>query len=308
MAMDRTDITGLGLAIGGHAILLGVIIFGLFTSEEEIEKPQSIAVTLEGEGSPAPVTGDFGEEEPAPSEFEEDEPSDQSDAPDSPEIEDNSAEIAQAESAKSEAAAAEAEAKHAAAAAQKANATAAEKARAKKAAEAAAKKKRTAEAARKKKAAAEAKRKKAAAERKRKAEAERKRKAKAAAAAKAKAERDKLLANAVGGNASATSGQARSKASASIGSEVRPFLSRCGTSTGDSSSLRVFVSLVISKSAALQSANIYNVKGITPANRAQVDPVKRCVVQALKKASPYNLNSADYNVWKNHKVQLKVNF
>jgi hypothetical protein len=28
----------------------------------------------------------------------------------------------------------------------------------------------------------------------------------------------------------------------------------------------------------------------------------------LRAASPYNLDPADYDVWKNHKVQLKVNF
>jgi periplasmic protein TonB len=110
------------------------------------------------------------------------------------------------------------------------------------------------------------------------------------------------------GAAVQTASQIRSKANATIAAEVRPLVPGCAPSTSDNSSLFVFVQMNIGQSANLISANVYDVKGVTPGNQAQVEQMKRCVLDSLRKASPYNLDLDQYDTWRNHKVQLKVNF
>lgn len=105
-----------------------------------------------------------------------------------------------------------------------------------------------------------------------------------------------------------SAGEIRSLASAAIASEVRPLIPGCAPSTSDNSSLRVFVQLNIGQSRNLVSATVYDVQGITPANEAQVDRMKKCVLDSLRAASPYNLEPEGFETWRNHKVQLKVNF
>lgn len=113
---------------------------------------------------------------------------------------------------------------------------------------------------------------------------------------------------AVGTPAARSASVIRSATNTTIAAEVRPLIPSCAPRTSDNSSLRVFVALSISPSANLVSANVYDVQGITPSNEAQVDEMKRCVLQSLKAASPYNLDPEEYEFWKGHRVQLKVNF
>jgi periplasmic protein TonB len=103
-------------------------------------------------------------------------------------------------------------------------------------------------------------------------------------------------------------GQIKSLASAAIATEVRPLIPGCAPSTSDNSSLRVFVQLSIGQAKNLISANVYDVQGVTPSNAAQVAQMKKCVLDSLRAASPYNLDADGYETWRNHKVQLKVNF
>jgi periplasmic protein TonB len=110
------------------------------------------------------------------------------------------------------------------------------------------------------------------------------------------------------GASTQTAGQIKSIASAAIASEVRPLIPGCAPSTSDNSSLRVFVQLNIGQSKNLISASVYDVQGITPSNQAQVGQMKKCVLDSLRAASPYNLDADGYETWRNHKVQLKVNF
>ena len=46
-------------------------------------------------------------------------------------------------------------------------------------------------------------------------------------------------------------------------------------------------------------------EGITTTTSAQVEPMKRCVLDSLRKASPYELDPDQYDTWRAHKVQLK---
>jgi outer membrane biosynthesis protein TonB len=68
MPMDRAEKIGLGTALGGHALLLGLFALGAFFTAERITKPQPISVTLEGEVAAVSTAPDAVQEEPAPAE------------------------------------------------------------------------------------------------------------------------------------------------------------------------------------------------------------------------------------------------
>lgn len=67
MAMDRAEKIGLGTALGGHALLLGAFALGALISADRIVRPQPISVTLEGEVADVSSAPDPVQEEPAPS-------------------------------------------------------------------------------------------------------------------------------------------------------------------------------------------------------------------------------------------------
>ena len=66
MAMDRVEKVGLGAAIGGHVILLGAFGLGLMASTNIIKKPESISVSLVGEIADVSTAPDAIQEESAP--------------------------------------------------------------------------------------------------------------------------------------------------------------------------------------------------------------------------------------------------
>ena len=100
----------------------------------------------------------------------------------------------------------------------------------------------------------------------------------------------------------------RSATNNTISAEVRPLIPPCTPRTSDNSSLKVFVALNIGQSGNLLDASVYKLLGETPSNAAQIPQVKQCVLNSLRAASPYNLNLEEFETWKNHKVQIEVNF
>lgn len=75
--MDRAEKLGLGAAVGGHVVLLGAMALGLMMSAEPITKPESISVSLVGEIADVSTAPDAIQEEsapPAPGEMEPVEP------------------------------------------------------------------------------------------------------------------------------------------------------------------------------------------------------------------------------------------
>lgn len=68
MAMDRAERIGLGTAVGGHALLLGAFALGAFFTADRITKPQPISVSLVGEVADVSTAPDPVLEEPAPAE------------------------------------------------------------------------------------------------------------------------------------------------------------------------------------------------------------------------------------------------
>ncbi|QGY81093.1 hypothetical protein [Sphingorhabdus lacus] len=274
--MDRAEKLGLGAAVGGHVVLLGAMALGLMMSAEPVTKPEAISVSLVGEIADVSTAPDAIQEEsapPAPAEAEPAEP------PPSPAMQiERPVEKPQAKPVPKPLP------RETPPPAKVATKKVAVKQPPGKTSTAAAKS------------------------------------GKGTTPAKpgglSKSFEDSINAigkapgagKAVGTPAARSASVIRSATNTTIAAEVRPLIPSCAPRTSDNSSLRVFVSLSISPSANLVSANVYDVQGITPSNEAQVDEMKRCVLQSLKAASPYNLDPEEYEVWKGHRVQLKVNF
>jgi periplasmic protein TonB len=75
--MDRAEKLGLGAAIGGHVVLLGAMALGLMMSNDRVKKPEAISVSLVGEIAEVSTAPDAIQEEsapPAPAEAEPAEP------------------------------------------------------------------------------------------------------------------------------------------------------------------------------------------------------------------------------------------
>lgn len=81
MAMDQSDRMGLGVAVGGHAALLAAMALGLFMSTERLQKPEPIAVSLVGEIAEVSTAPDAIQEESAPPAAGEVEPAEPPPAP-----------------------------------------------------------------------------------------------------------------------------------------------------------------------------------------------------------------------------------
>jgi periplasmic protein TonB len=274
--MDRAEKLGLGAAVGGHVVLLGAMALGLIMSAEPVSKPEAISVSLVGEIAEVSTAPDAIREEsapPAPAEAEPAEP------PPSPAIQiERPVEKPQAKPVPKPL--------------PRETPPPSKVATKKVAVKQPPAKTNTAPA----------------------------KSGKGTTPAKpgglSKSFEDSINAigkapgagKAVGTPAARSASVIRSATNTTIAAEVRPLIPSCAPRTSDNSSLRVFVSLSISPSASLVSANVYDVQGITSSNEAQVDEMKRCVLQSLKAASPYNLDPEEYEVWKGHRVQLKVNF
>ena len=277
MAMDRVEKVGLGAAIGGHVILLGAFGLGLLASADTVKKQESISVSLVGEIADVSTAPDAIQEESAPPATGDTAPSEPPPAPTpAMQIEKPVAKPLQ-KPAKPDTAppvakvAAKKEPVKTAATPPKTVKTAATSG----------------------KGATPAK----PGGLSRNCEDSSNNIGKAPGAGKA-----------VGTPAARSAAVIRSATNNTISAEVRPLIPPCTPRTSDNSSLKVFVALNIGQSGNLLDASVYKLLGETPSNAAQIPQVKQCVLNSLRAASPYNLNPEEFETWKNHKVQIEVNF
>ena len=287
MVMDRSEQIGLGFTLGGHAAIIAAIFF-LNGPEEEIIKEPGMAVTLVGDGTAAPVTGEIGETPPPPADDLVEEVSDEADI---------AAEVA--DSKADEAAAAEAAAKKAQAAAASANATAAQKKAAREAAAKAAKKKREA-------AAAEAKRKKAARDKARKEKAAKDKAARDKAAKdKARREFEEAMKGKTGGNNKASKAKT-AKARVTIGGQIS--IASCIPDGIDVRKISTRVVINLNKNGTISSLSNVTQKGRTASNAPQMEPTKRCVLSSIRRAAPFRgLDLKNYASWKSVPINFRPN-
>ena len=276
MAMDRMEKVGLGAAIGGHVIILGAFGLGLFASAETVKKQESISVSLVGEIADVSTAPDAIQEESAPPAAGDTAPSEPPPAP-TPvmQIEKPMAKPLQ-KPAKPDTAPP--------------------------VAKVAAKKELV------KTAATPPKTVKAAAP-----------SGKGTTPTKpgglSRSFEDSInnigkapgAGKAVGTPATKTAAEVRRSVGVSIAGQIRSRVRACAPSGIDINKIETFVTLSLEPSGKLTSVRFDKQDGVTASNQPQAGPLKDCILQAVRAASPYNgLDPEYHDVWKTHALRLRA--
>ncbi len=276
MAMDRVEKVGLGAAIGGHVILLGAFGLGLLASADTVKKQESISVSLVGEIADVSTAPDAIQEESAPPAAGDTAPSEPPPA---------QTPVMQIE-------------KPVAKPLQKP----AKPDTAPPVAKVAAKKEPV------KTAATKPKTDKAAAT-----------SGKGTTPAKpgglSRSFEDSInnigkapgAGKAVGTPATKTAAEVRRSVGISIAGQIRSRVRACAPSGIDINKIETFVTLSLEPSGKLTSVRFDKQVGVTDSNQPQAGPLKDCILQAVRAASPYDgLDPEYHDVWKTHALRLRA--
>ena len=271
--MDRVEKVGLGAAIGGHVILLGAFGLGLLASADTIKKQESISVSLVGEIADVSTAPDAIQEESAPPAAGDTAPSEPPPAP---------TPVMQIE-------------KPVAKPLQKP----AKPDTAPPVAKLAAKKEPVKNAATPPKTAATS--------------------GKGATPAKpgglSRSFEDSIsnigkapgAGKAVGTPAAKTATEVRRSVGISIAGQIRSRVRACAPSGIDINKIETFVTLSLEPSGKLTSVRFDKQVGVTDSNQPQAGPLKDCILQAVRAASPYDgLDPEYHDVWKTHALRLRA--
>jgi protein TonB len=275
MAMDRAEILGFGAAVGGHALLLGLFALGLMASAQTAPKPQSISVSLVGEIADVSSAPDAIQEESAPPASGETAPTEPPPAPtpvmkiEKPQTKPLPKPV-KAETAPAVAKATAKPIKTAAAAAPKTTkATPAS--------------------------------------------------GKGTTPAKpgglSRSFEDSInnigkapgAGKAVGTPATKTASEVRRSVGVSIAGQIRSRVRACAPTGIDINKIETFVTLSLDISGKLTSVRFDRQTGTNESNQPQAGPLKDCILQAVRAASPYDgLDPEYYDVWKTHALRLRA--
>ena len=275
MAMDRAEKLGLGAAVGGHVVLLGAMAAGLFLSNETVKKPKAISVSLVGEIAEVSTAPDAIQEESAPPAPAEAEPAEPPPAP-----------VLQIEKRVEK---------------QQAKPVPKPLVRetpppAKTAVKKVAVKQPPA-----KTATAPAKSGKGTTPAKpgglsKSFEASINNIGKAPGAGKA-----------VGTPAAKSAAEVRRSVSVSLASQIRSRVRACAPSGVEINRIETFVTLSLDSSGRLNSVRFDKQVGVNDSNQPQAAPLKDCILQAVRAASPFEgLDPEYHDVWKSHALRLRA--
>ncbi|MFD1767851.1 hypothetical protein ACFSAG_13470 [Sphingorhabdus buctiana] len=275
MAMDRAERIGLGTAIGGHALLLGAFALGAFFTADRITKPQPISVSLVGEVADVSTAPDPVLEEPAPAE------SVAEPAPAEPEP----TPVMKVEKVPD---------KPLPKAVDKPTPKPAPKPTPKPV---------------EKKVAAQPK-----ATPKQTAQPKQ-------SAPKPFSKSFEDAVRGVGSNPKPTQGtspkqgtvarkagaEVRREVNLALGPQIRDKIERCAPTGLDIRQIETFVTLSLEPNGRLSDVRVDKQTGINDNNRPQAEPLKRCIIQAVRAASPFKGLDPDYHdVWKTHAMRLRA--
>lgn len=268
---------GLGVAVGGHVALLGAMAFGLLMSTERLTKTEPIAVSLVGEIAEISTAPDAIQEESAPPAAAEVEPDEPPPAPTPVMKIEKPVEKPQVKPVEKPA---------------KRDAPPVAKASVKKVA---------AKPAQPKIAAAPAK------------------SGKATTAAKpgglSKSFEDSITnvgkapgaGKAVGTPAAKTGPEVRRTVSTSLASQIRSRVRACAPSGVEINKIETFVTLSLEPSGRLIAVQFNKQTGVNDSNRPQADPLKDCIIQSVRSASPFTgLDPEYHDIWKSHALRLRA--
>jgi len=273
--MDRAEKLGLGAAIGGHVVLLGAMALGLMMSNDRVKKPEAISVSLVGEIAEVSTAPDAIQEEsapPAPAEAEPAEP------PPSPAMQiERPVEKPQA--------------KPVAKPLTRDTPPPAKTAPKKVAVKQPPAKTNTAPA----------------------------KSGKGTTPAKpgglSKSFEDSINAigkapgagKAVGTPAAKSAAEVRRSVSVSLASQIRSRVRACAPSGVEINKIETFVTLNLEPSGRLTSVRFDKQVGVNDSNQPQAAPLKDCILQAVRAASPFEgLDPEYHDVWKTHALRLRA--
>lgn len=275
MAMDRAERIGLGTAIGGHALLLGAFALGAFFTADRITKPQPISVSLVGEVADVSTAPDPVLEEPAPAES----------AAEPVPAEPEPTPVMKVEKVP-EKPLPKAVDKPAPKPAPKPTPKPVEK---KVAAQPKATPKQTAQPKQ--------------------------------AAPKPFSKSFEDAVRGAGSNPKPTQGtsprqgtvarkagaEVRREVNLALGPQIRDKIERCAPTGLDIRQIETFVTLNLEPNGRLADVRVDKQTGINDNNRPQAEPLKRCIIQAVRAASPFKGLDPDYHdVWKTHAMRLRA--
>ncbi|WP_397594013.1 hypothetical protein [Sphingorhabdus sp.] len=280
MAMDRAERIGLGTAVGGHALLLGAFALAGLLTADRIAKPQPISVTLDGPVADVSTAPDPVQEEPAP-------------APDAAEPEPAEAEPAPAMKI--------------------------EKPTPKPLPKAVEKPKPSPQA----KPTPKPLLKQAATPPKPKSAAQPTPKQATPKQANPRpfSKNFEDAVRGTGSNPQPTQGTAqqagtvarkagpevRREVNAALGPQIRDKIERCAPTGLDIRQIETFVTLNLDATGRLLDVRVDKQTGINDNNRPQAEPLKRCIIQAVRAASPFRgLDPEYHDVWKTHAMRLRA--
>ena len=276
--MDRTEILGFGAAVGGHALLLGVFALGLMASAKTAPKPESISVSLVGEIADVSSAPDAIQEESAPPASGETAPAKPPPAP-TPVM-------------KIEKPVEKPQPKPVPKPAKPETAPTVTKAAAKPVKTAAAPPKTVKAPTVSGKGTTPAK-----------------------PGGLSRSFEDSInnigkapgAGKAVGTPATKTATEVRRSVGVSIAGQIRSRVRACAPTGVDINKIETFVTLSLDISGKLTSVRFDRQTGLNDSNQPQAGPLKDCILQAVRAASPYNgLDPEYHDVWKTHALRLRA--
>ena len=112
---------------------------------------------------------------------------------------------------------------------------------------------------------------------------------------------------AVGTPAAKTASEVRRSVGISIAGQIRSRVRACAPSGVDINKIETFVTLSLEPTGKLTSVRFDKQTGLNDSNQPQAGPLKDCILQAVRAASPYDGLDPDYHdVWKTHALRLRA--
>ena len=113
---------------------------------------------------------------------------------------------------------------------------------------------------------------------------------------------------AVGTPAAKTAAEVRRSASAALGPQIMRFVRSCSPNGVGVDKILTRVSLSLNRDGSLAGISGVSQDGVDDNNRPQAKPTETCVLNSIRRASPFSgLDDEYYDIWKTHRMAFQPN-
>ena len=113
---------------------------------------------------------------------------------------------------------------------------------------------------------------------------------------------------AVGTPAAKTAAEVRRSASAALGPQIMRFVRSCSPNGVGVDKILTRVSLSLNRDGSLAGISGVSQDGVDDNNRPQAKPTETCVLNSIRRASPFSgLDDEYYDMWKTHRMAFQPN-